>query len=125
MPQTAENRKTAWTPERRARQAARIRIWAPWARSTGPKTATGKAKSARNSYKHGGRARDMRLISRALSAQFRYLRTVNAYISLKKRQSSHCANELLERRLYLEGRTTAALLHHALCVGGWKDFARK
>ena len=37
-----------WTPERRARQAALIRTWQPWARSTGPRTAEGRAQAARN-----------------------------------------------------------------------------
>ena len=31
-----------WTPERRARQAERIKQWRPWNRSTGPKTTEGK-----------------------------------------------------------------------------------
>lgn len=34
-----------WTPERRARQAEAIRRWQPWARSTGPRTAEGKARA--------------------------------------------------------------------------------
>jgi len=38
----------AWTPERRARQAERIRCWEPWRQSTGPKTAEGKRRSSRN-----------------------------------------------------------------------------
>ena len=37
-----------WTPERRARQAAMIRTWKPWERSTGPRTIDGKARVARN-----------------------------------------------------------------------------
>ena len=39
---------TAWTPERKARQSALIRTWKPWTRSTGPRTATGKAEASRN-----------------------------------------------------------------------------
>lgn len=45
-----------WTPERRARQAAAIRAWRPWERSTGPRTEAGKAKVARNAYRGGERA---------------------------------------------------------------------
>ena len=45
----------AWTPERRARQAAMIRTWQPWTRSTGPRTPAGKAKTARNAWKGGYR----------------------------------------------------------------------
>lgn len=38
----------AWTPERRARQADRIRQTRPWRHSTGPKTSAGKKKSSQN-----------------------------------------------------------------------------
>lgn len=37
-----------WTPERRARQAALIRSWKPWERSTGPRTESGKAAASMN-----------------------------------------------------------------------------
>ena len=46
-----------WTSERRARQAALIRNWRPWERSTGPRTTEGKAKAANNAYKGGERLR--------------------------------------------------------------------
>ena len=42
---------TTWTPERRQRQAEAIRTWRPWERSTGPTSAAGKAKVARNADK--------------------------------------------------------------------------
>ncbi len=45
-----------WTPERRARQAALIRTWRPWEKSTGPRSADGKARTARNGFKGGHRA---------------------------------------------------------------------
>jgi hypothetical protein len=48
---------SAWTPERRARQAEAIRRWRPWDQSTGPKTQAGKARVARNAYKGGHRER--------------------------------------------------------------------
>jgi hypothetical protein len=48
---------TAWTAERKARQSALIRAWKPWEASTGPRTATGKAASARNRQKALERAR--------------------------------------------------------------------
>ena len=41
---------SAWSPERRARQAAAIQRWRPWEKSTGPRTVEGKAKSSRNAY---------------------------------------------------------------------------
>src|SRR6266850_6738790 len=42
-----------WPAERRARQALLIRQATPWTRSTGPKTAQGKALSAINARTHG------------------------------------------------------------------------
>ena len=45
-----------WTPERRARQAELIHRWKPWEKATGPRTAEGKAKVARNAFKGGERA---------------------------------------------------------------------
>jgi hypothetical protein len=47
---------SGWTPDRRARQAAFIRGWKPWARSSGPKTEQGKAASAANARQHGMRS---------------------------------------------------------------------
>jgi hypothetical protein len=41
----------AWTPERRARQAAAIHRWKPWQGSTGPKSPEGKAPTARRGFK--------------------------------------------------------------------------
>jgi hypothetical protein len=40
-----------WTDERRARQAELIRGWAPWEKSTGPKTPEGIAVSSRNAHR--------------------------------------------------------------------------
>jgi hypothetical protein len=40
--------KSAWTPERRARQSEIIRQTKPWEHSTGPRTEAGKARSSRN-----------------------------------------------------------------------------
>ena len=41
---------SAWTPERRAKQASFIRQTQPWKHSTGPRTTEGKATSSRNAY---------------------------------------------------------------------------
>ena len=60
-----------WTAERRARQAEAIRLWQPWTRSTGPRTAEGKARTAMNGYK--GDTRDMlRTLRRLLGEQRDY-----------------------------------------------------
>ncbi len=44
-----------WTLEQRARQAEVARATQPWSKSTGPKSAEGKAVVARNAYKGGER----------------------------------------------------------------------
>jgi hypothetical protein len=44
-------KSSTWTAERRALQAALIRTWQPWKKSTGPRTPEGKSKSSRNAYK--------------------------------------------------------------------------
>ena len=48
------------TPEHRAMRAELIRRWKPWEKSTGPRTVEGKANSAANSLKHGGRSQEWR-----------------------------------------------------------------
>jgi hypothetical protein len=40
-----------WTPEAKVRQAQLIRTWAPWACSTGPRSAEGKARASHNANK--------------------------------------------------------------------------
>ena len=43
--------RSAWTPERRAKQAEAIRRWQPWEKATGPRSDAGKAISSRNADK--------------------------------------------------------------------------
>ena len=47
-----------WTDERKARQAALIRSWKPWSRSTGPRTDAGKATASQNRQRSLERASD-------------------------------------------------------------------
>jgi len=54
-----------WTTERRAKQAELIRQLKPWEKSTGPRTAKGKAKASRNSRKHGMRSQPAKDIAKA------------------------------------------------------------
>jgi hypothetical protein len=61
-----------WTPERRAQQAKLIRQWRPWKKATGPKSAAGKARCARNAFKGGARP-NLRELARVLRAQRRGL----------------------------------------------------
>jgi hypothetical protein len=60
--------KSAWTPERRARQAQIIRRTKPWLRSTGPRTREGKARSSQNAaaFKNDPDARAVYLAMRRL-----------------------------------------------------------
>ena len=62
-----------WTPERRQRQADAIRTWRPWERSTGPKTAEGKERVARNAWR-GGRREQLRELARMVNAEIRAAR---------------------------------------------------
>ena len=41
-------RAKRWTAEARAKQAAKIKDWQPWTKSTGAKTVQGQANSAKN-----------------------------------------------------------------------------
>lgn len=50
-----------WTDAARAKQAALIARWKPWQAATGPRTAAGKAKAARNADKGGDAGRAQRL----------------------------------------------------------------
>ena len=62
--------RSGWTPERRTRQAALIRTWKPWAQSTGPRTAEGKARAARNAFK-GGQRQALQELRKALNSLLR------------------------------------------------------
>ena len=64
---------SSWTPERRARQAALIRIWKPWQQATGPRTPEGKAKASRNAWQ-GGHWKMLRELSRLVNAEVREAR---------------------------------------------------
>jgi len=63
------------TPEHRALRAKLIRRWKPWEKSTGPKSAEGKAKVSRNGYK-GGHRTVMRELSRLLKEQRENLKRI-------------------------------------------------
>lgn len=89
-----KRRTTGWSPERRAKHAASIKLWAPWAKSTGPRTAGGKQRSAQNAYKHGGYAAPMKSVKAALWRQSRFVRSVHQLCRLKR---AKVANELLNR----------------------------
>ena len=113
---------SAWTPERKARQAEAIRRWQPWARSTGPKTAEGKAISSRNADK-GVHREEERAMDRRSRARLRFIKHLIARNGIKpfgppdqvgrQRQRSPEAAARYEDtlfRLYLEMEGLTALL---------------
>ncbi len=62
-----------WTLERRKRQAELIRQWAPWDKSTGPKTPEGKERVARNPWR-GGHRQLLRELSKMVNQEIRQAR---------------------------------------------------
>ncbi len=78
-------RASGWSTERRAAHAAAMRRWKPWERSTGPRTAAGKARAARNALKHGLYARPMRTLRRLLRRQRRFVRAIRVTLALWRR----------------------------------------
>lgn len=77
-PRKTPPHRNGWTPARREAQAARIRASKPWLKSTGPRTESGKARAARNAYKHGWRSEDIREVRRLLRAQREFVRALLA-----------------------------------------------
>lgn len=65
-----------WTPERKARQAALIRTWSPWQKSTGPQASTGKVRNSRNADKPGPLNRRMRELKRQVRSLVLQARTI-------------------------------------------------
>ena len=73
---------SAWTPERRAKQAENIRRWKPWASSTGPTTPEGKAITSRNAYK-GAHREYVRSHQRVMRAKLELLELLVARTGVK------------------------------------------
>ena len=88
-PVSARSRRShqGWSPERRARQAALIRGWAPWRRSTGPKTEAGKTRCSMNALKHGyrsqARIREKRLVLHILRLAERNIKRLRLHIRMR------------------------------------------
>jgi hypothetical protein len=83
----ARRTSAGWSPERRARQAATTRRLAPWRHSTGPKTEAGKARCAKNAFRHGGRSRahiqEFQRIRRILRKVDENIRALRLFIRLR------------------------------------------
>lgn len=62
-----------WTVERRKQQAELIRQWAPWDKSTGPKSQQGKERVARNRWR-GGNRQQLRALTKIVNAEIRHAR---------------------------------------------------
>lgn len=78
-------RRFGWSEERRVRHAAAIRRWKPWLKSTGPRTAAGKSRSAKNALRHGDRTQAARAMRAALVLQNRFLSGLALYIRMKQK----------------------------------------
>lgn len=92
-------RESGWSAERRAKHAAAIRNWKPWAKSTGPRTKPGKAASSRNALKHGGRAAPARALDKALREQRHFIRAALQCALMKKQNPANELLDLVQKRL--------------------------
>lgn len=86
-----------WTEERRRAQAERCRANKPWEQSTGPKTATGKARVSMNAYKYGG---DTQLKALVLEI----LRHNRAFVKSTKELAKSKLIKSFEKQLHIRGR---------------------
>ena len=68
--------KHYWTEERRQEQRDRINAVKPWLKSTGAKTAAGKATVSRNAYK-GGVLQQLRALNIELNRELAAMREFN------------------------------------------------
>lgn len=93
---SSERAKQGWSPERRAKQSAMMRARKIWLKSTGPRTAAGKARSAQNAAKPWLLNHPDKVIEKARRAQVRYITEINRFIGLKK---IYWQNELLKREI--------------------------
>ena len=66
-----------WTAEQRQQQREAIKQWKPWAKSTGPKSISGKAAVSRNAFSGGAQMNLRKLVkelNQALLEQRQLLR---------------------------------------------------
>lgn len=118
---------SAWTPERRAAQAERIRNTKPWASSTGPRTTEGKAVSCRNAYKGATRPR-LRASARVGALTLRAIEVLNELHGRpvlsaepappQRRRADFCHNRRMRRFQELEAQRQAALAVYLALVEG-------
>ncbi len=92
-----------WTEERRRKQAEAIKQWQPWAKSTGPKTKTGKERASLNALKTGDHSLVMARWRDVLKINAEFLVQIEQAVAFEdKRYALECKlveNELLDKRL--------------------------
>ena len=116
-----KRRPKGWTLERRARASARALETQPWRHATGPRSETGKARSAMNGLKHGYRSRAhifemrrarylLRLTARNIAILRLHLRIRRLEQSLRRKpQTPFSTLHLNHLRDVLKGRTSAPM----------------
>ncbi len=105
--------QSVWTPERRARAAARARRNKPWLHSTGPRTAAGKAVSRYNGCIGAPPTPLERRAKLYMREQKHFLRGMDAYLRLRRAARNPLVAEALKDRL--EAMHTA-LMRHAILL---------
>jgi hypothetical protein len=93
------------------RQAAAIRRWQPWRRSTGPKTDAGKARVAINALRHGYRSRAWILRAKRIRRAIRLCAQTLLLVRVLREQERRAALESLQRRETLRCIADRRLAH--------------
>lgn len=78
--------QSVWTPERRAAAAERARKHKPFRHSTGPRTASGKARSRLNAWKHGSYCQSAKNLRMALRRYSLFLKDINKMVTQEQRR---------------------------------------
>jgi hypothetical protein len=100
-PDLSKRSGKGWPAERRARQALNIRRLKPWLHSTGPRSQSGKAASAKNAFKHGMRSQAVRAELHAVRLALRRCRAVTDYLRASLRVTSP---RVIRRRVPIKSR---------------------
>ena len=109
-------RSRAWTPERRVRQAALLRRLQPWRKSTGPRTASGKARASQNARKTP-RALLCAAI-RSNATRLRLARRIHRQYFVFLRREMRACRQLMRKNPPRPppGRPTRSIVHLPGCV---------
>lgn len=84
-----------WTDQQRAEASKIAILHQPWKKSTGPRSITGKKKSARNSYKHGHFSCEHQVIRWYIRLAALRLKQIKAYRTARLEK---LRNELIAQR---------------------------